>query len=134
MEISNWTLAALAGVVVVNTIFIAGIAVALLLLHRRLRDALAQAGPLLERSATTLARLEETTARLEEQLHPILERSAGLVDQVADRVDRVSARAEEAVGEPLVGAASLVAGIHRGLQVYAGQTIAKERERNGGQS
>ncbi|MBM3458384.1 MAG: hypothetical protein FJX77_07620 [Armatimonadetes bacterium] len=134
MEISDWAVAALAGVVGVNTLFIAGLTVALFLIHRRLQEAVQQAAPLLERSATTLARVEESTARLEARLDPVLEKSAGLVERVTERVDRLTTRVEEAVAEPLVGTASLVAGIHRGIQVYAEQVVAGEENSNGGQS
>ncbi|HEU4754053.1 MAG TPA: hypothetical protein VFU47_13165 [Armatimonadota bacterium] len=118
MQISDWSIAVLAGVVLLNTVFIAGIAVALFLLHRKLNEGLERAAPLLDRASETLARVEDTTVQVQQRVDQVLEKTTRLVDQVSERVDTTTAIAEEAVTEPLIGAASLMAGIHRGLRTY----------------
>jgi hypothetical protein len=146
LDITYWTLIALAVVVGINTLFLAGLAAALFLVQRRLDEALGKAEPLLAKAAVVLQKIEETTAALQPRLERVLEKTVSTADQVADRVDRTSARAEEAVTEPLIGVASLLTGINRGLQTYvdaaaagvgaAGRSrsaeVGKGREGNGG--
>jgi len=125
VEISGWTVIALAVVVGLNTLFIAGICIALFLVKARLDDALARAEPILNRATDTLARVEETTAHLQQKVDEVLDKTTHLVDQVSERVDTTTAIAEEAVTEPLIGAASLMAGINRGLRAYAERSHEK---------
>jgi hypothetical protein len=54
-----------------------------------------------------------------------LDKATELVEQVSERVDTTTAIAEEAVTEPLIGAASLMAGINRGLRAYAERSHEK---------
>lgn len=118
MQISGWTIIALAVVVLLNTVFIGGICVALILINKRVEEALAKAQPILDRATETLGRVEETTVQLQHKVDQVLDKATELVDQVSERVDTTTAIAEEAVTEPLIGAASLMAGINRGLRVY----------------
>jgi len=121
---------ALVGVVFLNTLFIAALAGGLIFLNVRLNQALSQAAPLLNRATETLARVEETTAQLQQRVDVVLDKTSQLVEQVSERVDTTTAIAEEAVTEPLIGAASLMAGIHRGLRVYSEQTSSNETSTN----
>lgn len=118
MQISGWTIIALAVVVLLNTVFIGGICVALFLINKRVDEALAKAQPILDRATETLGRVEETTVQLQHKVDQVLDKATELVDQVSERVDTTTAIAEEAVTEPLIGAASLMAGINRGLRAY----------------
>jgi len=119
VQISGWTIIALAVVVLLNTVFIGGICVALFLINKRVDEALAKAQPILDRATETLGRVEETTVQLQHKVDQVLDKATELVDQVSERVDTTTAIAEEAVTEPLIGAASLMAGINRGLRAYA---------------
>src|SRR5579883_1464610 len=105
---TEWSTWALVVVVIINTVFIAGICVALFLIHRKVEEALEKAGPVLQKTTETLARVEATTSQLQERVDRVLERATELVDQVSERVDTTTAIAEEAVTEPLIGAASLM--------------------------
>ncbi len=119
LEISSVSVWALVVVVTINTLFIAGLAVALFMINARLADALRQAAPLIEKTNQTLARVEETTSQLQQRVDQTLERTTDLVERISERVDTTTALAEEAVTEPLIGAVSIMAGINRGLQTYA---------------
>lgn len=123
--ISHWTVFALVGVVLVNTLFVAGLAIALFLIHKKMEEALAQATPLVQKATQTLEKVEETTVQLQQQVDRVLDKTTELVDKVTERVDTTTAIAEEAVTEPLIGAASLFAGINRGLRTYTERSNAK---------
>lgn len=125
MEISEWAIGALAVVVLLNTLFIAGICGALFFLNKKLDDAMSRAEPILNRATETLGRVEETTVHLQQKVDEVLDKATSLVDQVSERVDTTTAIAEEAVTEPLIGAASLMAGINRGLRAYAERSHEK---------
>ena len=116
---------ALAAVVLINTGFIAGMCVALFLINKKVDEALTKATPILQKATETLGRVEETTAQLQERVDRVLDKATELVDQVSERVDTTTAIAEEAVTEPLIGAASLMAGINRGLRTYSGRAPEK---------
>ena len=123
--ISHWTVIALLVIVVINTVFIAGLAVALFLVYRKADEGLKMATPLLERATDTLAKVDETTVQLQQRVDRVLDKTTELVDLVSERVDTTTAIAEEAVTEPLIGAASLMAGINRGLRTYAERSSIK---------
>lgn len=114
-DVSVWVLVV---VVLLNTVCIAGLAVALFLINKKVEEALSKATPLLSKATETLGKVEETTAKLQGRVDQVLEKTTQLVEQVSERVDTTTAIAEEAVTEPLIGAASLMAGIQRGLRVY----------------
>jgi len=115
----------LAAVVALNSLFIGGMCVALFLVNKRLGEALARAEPVLQRATETLSRVEETTVRLQHKVDEVLDKATELVEQVSERVDTTTAIAEEVVTEPLIGAASLMAGINRGLRAYAERSHEK---------
>ena len=100
-------------------------------LNRKLQSALDRATPLLERATTTLGRVEETTVQLQQRVDHVLEKTTALVDQISERVDTTTAIAEEAVTEPLIGAASIMAGISRGFRVYTERSSEKGDGGNG---
>jgi hypothetical protein len=119
VNISGWTIGALLVVVLINTLFVAGLAVALFLINKRVDEALQRAEPLLAKATETLGKVEDTAVQLQAKVDHVLDKTTELVDLVSDRVDTTTAIAEEAVAEPLIGAASVVAGIQRGLRVYS---------------
>jgi Na+-transporting NADH:ubiquinone oxidoreductase subunit NqrC len=130
--ISDWTVIALAVVVLINTAFIAGLAVALFMINQKVHEALDKAGPVLLKATETLSRVETTTAQLHSRVDQVLEKTSDLVDRVSERVDTTTAIAEEAITEPLIGAASIVAGINRGLRTYSERSTSKGDGLNGG--
>jgi len=129
--ISNWTVIALLVVVLINTIFIVALAALLYMINKKVDEALDKAAPLLQRATSTLSRVEETTISLQQRVDHVLEKTTALVDQISERVDTTTAIAEEAVTEPLIGAASLMAGISRGIRVYSEQASEKGDGGNG---
>ena len=129
--ISNWTVIALLVVVLINTIFIVALAALLYMINKKVDEALDKATPLLQRATSTLSRVEETTISLQQRVDHVLEKTTALVDQISERVDTTTAIAEEAVTEPLIGAASLMAGISRGIRVYSEQANEKGEGGNG---
>ena len=46
------------------------------------------------------------------------DRAGTVVENVAEKVDTTTAIAEETISQPLIGAASLLAGLSRGLNSY----------------
>jgi predicted PurR-regulated permease PerM len=119
VEISSVSVWALVVVVAINTLFIGGLAVAFWMINKKLDDAIGQLQPLIKKSTETLQQVSDATAKLQPTVDALLDKTTHVVDAVADRVDRTSAAAEDVVSEPLIGAASVVAGMHRALQVYA---------------
>jgi Na+-transporting NADH:ubiquinone oxidoreductase subunit NqrC len=131
--ITAWTVGALFFIVLINTVFIAGMAYFLYMINQKANEALDKAGPLLQKATETLEQVEKTTTQLHGRVEQVLDRTTVLVDQVSERVDTTTAIAEEAVTEPLIGAASVVAGINRGLRVYSERTSRKGDRLNGDQ-
>ena len=136
MNISGWSIGALFVVVLINTLFVAGLAMLLFQINKRVDEALQRAEPLLQKATETLGKVEDTAVQLQGKVDRVLDRTTELVDLVSERVDTTTAIAEEAVAEPLIGAASVVAGIQRGLRVYSERVKAdgvKGETRNGGE-
>lgn len=118
-EGAHW---AIAVVILINTIFLAGIAVALWLLNAKLDQALGKVQPLIDSSAKALQNVEQLTLHVSERVHRVLDRTSEVVDEVSRGVENTTARAEATLSQPLIGAASLLAGINQGLTAYqAGQ-------------
>jgi hypothetical protein len=122
MPISTWSVAALAVIVALNTLFLAGMAVALFLINRKLDEALTRLDPLIKQAESSLQRIDAAAGEALAKLDTALTRTTELVVRVSDRVDTTTAIAEEAVTEPLIGAASLMAGIQRGLETLSAQS------------
>lgn len=114
-DAAHW---AIAVVILINTLFLAGIAVALWLLNARLNEALGKVQPLLDTSGKMLQNVEQLTVQASERVHRVLDRTSEVVDQVSRSVETTTARAEATLSGPLIGAASLLAGINQGLSVY----------------
>src|SRR3954447_3875660 len=93
--ISDWTIGVLALVVVVNTLFIAGLAGMLFLINKKVDEALERSAPILQKTTETLGRVEEATAQLQQKVDHVLDRVTSLVDTVSERVDTTTAIAEE---------------------------------------
>jgi hypothetical protein len=132
VEITSATLIALAVIVFINTLFIAGLAVALFLINKKVDEALDKAAPLLQRATETLGRVEGATVQIQQKVDHVLAKTTHLVDNVSERLDTTTAIAEEAVTEPLISAASLMAGIQRGLRTYSERSGMKGDGQNGG--
>jgi uncharacterized protein YoxC len=109
---------AIAVVILINTLFLAGIAVALWLLNARLNEALGKVQPLLDTSAKTLQHVEQLTSHVSERVHRVLDRTSEVVDEVSRTVENTASRAEATLSQPLIGAASLMAGITQGVTAY----------------
>ncbi|MFN3652185.1 MAG: hypothetical protein ACK47B_21620 [Armatimonadota bacterium] len=131
MEISSVSIWVLVAIVAINTLFIGAIAVALFLVNAKVNEALDKAEPLLAKATETMGRVEDTTIKIQQKVDVVLDKTSHLVDHVSERVDTTTAIAEEAVTEPLIGAASLMAGINRGLRVYAERAGEKGDTGNG---
>lgn len=125
MDVTSWGVWALVGILAVNTLFILGMALALFMIWRKTDEALKKAEPLLQQAAATLGKVEETTIQVQHKVEMVLDKTTTLVDQVAERVDTTTAIAEEAVTQPLIGAACLVAGLNRGLRTYSERASEK---------
>jgi predicted PurR-regulated permease PerM len=117
---------ALAVVVLVNTLFIIGIAGALFILNRKLEQLTEMTRPLIDKANGTLARLEGMTAQVSERVNTVLDQAGDLVGDVTQKVETTTSIAEETIAQPLIGAASMMAGLSRGWDTYRAQ-LAKEK-------
>ena len=122
---SEATLWALFVIVLINTLFIAGMALGLLLISRKLNELAEKVDPLAARATEILGRVERLTEEVQRRGEQILDQTATLVENVSRKVDTTTAIAEETISQPLIGAASLVAGISRGVQAYRQQGLEK---------
>lgn len=125
MDLSSVAVGALCVIVLINTFFIGGLALCLYRINQKVDEALTKAEPLLAKATETLSRVEDATEQLQQRVDGVLEKTTALVAHVSERVDTTTAIAEEAVTEPLIGAASLMAGIHRGLRAYSERSNEK---------
>jgi hypothetical protein len=121
-------------IVLVNSLFVGGIAVALWLLHTRLSQFLAQSQPLMARAEEALAKVEGLTGKVEERVTHVLDTADRLVQDVSQKVETTTSIAEETISQPLIGAASLMAGITRGLSAYREMTEKGDGQSNGGEA
>jgi len=117
---------ALAFVVLLNTIFIAGMAVALFVLNAKLSQTAEMAHPLIEKASETLGRLEAMTAQVSERINVILDQTGDLVEDVTQKVETTTSIAEETIAQPLIGAASVMAGLSRGWDAYRAQSAQEK--------
>lgn len=105
-------------IILINTLFLAGIAGALWFLNAKLNQLLAKAQPLVDRTAETLQNVERMTVKLNDRVNQILDRTGEVVEDVSQKVETTTSIAEETISQPLISAASLMAGISRGLSAY----------------
>jgi len=117
---------ALAFIVLLNTIFIAGMAVALFVLNAKLAQMAEMAHPLIEKANETLGRLEAMTAQVSERINVILDQTGDLVEDVTQKVETTTSIAEETIAQPLIGAASVMAGLSRGWDAYRAQSAQEK--------
>jgi predicted PurR-regulated permease PerM len=117
---------ALALVVLLNTVFIVGIALALFFLNAKLKELTETAHPLMDRANESLGKLEAMTAQVGERINVILDQTGDLVQDVTRKVETTTSIAEETIAQPLIGAASVMAGLSRGWDAYRAQS-AKEK-------
>jgi len=118
-------------VVFVNTLFVGGIVVVLWVLHSRLSQLVAQAQPLLGRAEGVLGQVEALTGNVEQRVTGVLDTTDRLVRDVSQKVETTTSIAEETISQPLIGAASLMAGITRGLSKYREMTEKGDDNNNG---
>lgn len=112
-------------IVAVNTLFVIGLTAALYMINRKLGELSAKMDPLTARASETLGRVDQLTQEVETRAQKLLELTTSLVENVAKKVDTTTAIAEETVSQPLIGAASVMAGLSRGMQVYREQAEEK---------
>jgi len=122
---SDWGVGALCFIVFLNTAFVGGLAIGLWTLKRKLDELTQKADPLADRAGRILGRVEQLTEEVQRRTEKVLDQTAAVVDSVSKKVDTTTAIAEETISQPLIGAASLVAGISRGLQTYRQQGLEK---------
>jgi ABC-type transporter Mla subunit MlaD len=84
------------------------------------------ARPLADRANATLQKVETLTAQLGERVNTFLDQTGHVVENVTQKVETTTSMAEETIAQPLIGAASVMAGISRGWDTYKAQT-AKEK-------
>jgi len=121
---------ALAIVVLLNTLFIAGIALALFYLNNKLNRLTESAHPLMEKPSGSLSRLEAMTAQVSERINVMLDQTGDLVQDVTRKVETTTSIAEETIAQPLISAASMMAGLSRGWDAYRAQMV---KEKGNGQ-
>jgi len=122
---SDWGVGALCFIVFLNTVFIAALAIGLWMLKRKLDELAQKVDPLADRAGEILGRVERLTEEVQRRTEQVLAQTSAVVDSVSRKVDTTTAIAEETISQPLIGAASLVAGISRGLQTYRQQSLEK---------
>lgn len=113
-------------IVLINTVFIAGIAAALLLLNQKLTQWTVLAQPLIDKANDTLGKVETMTAQASERVNVVLDQTGRLIDDVSRKVETTTSMAEETIAQPLISAASVMAGLSRGWDTYKAQ-MAKEK-------
>lgn len=128
---SEGALWAMVIIVCVNTLFIGGIAIALWLVHSRLNQFMGQAQPLIRRAEELADKVEALTGKVDQRVTGVLDTADHLVRDVSQKVETTTAIAEETISQPLIGAASLMAGISRGLSAYKEMTEKGEGQNNG---
>jgi uncharacterized protein YoxC len=104
--------------VLINTLFIAGIAVALFIMNQKMTQLTEMAHPLLEKANAALQKVDTLSAQVGERVNAILDQTGEMVETVTEKVETTTSIAEEAIAQPLIGAASVMAGVSRGWETY----------------
>jgi uncharacterized protein YoxC len=117
---------ALAVVVFLNSLFIGGIAAALFMVNQKLTQLTDLAHPLIDRATETLGKVETMTAQVGERVNGMLDQTERLVEDVSRKVETTTSMAEETIAQPLISAASVMAGLSRGWDTYKAQ-MGKEK-------
>jgi len=112
---------ALAVIVLINSVFIAGIAVAMFLLNQKLGQLTELAHPLIDKANAVLEKVETVTAQVGEKVNMVMDQTGQLVENVTQKVETTTSLAEETIAQPLIEAASLMAGLSRGWGAYKAQ-------------
>lgn len=118
-------------IVLINSLFVAGIAVALWMVHSKLAELMRQSQPLVSRAEELLAKVEDVTGTVNQRVTGVLDTADQLVKDVSQKVETTTSIAEETISQPLIGAASLMAGISRGLSAYKEMTEKGDGQDNG---
>jgi len=112
---------ALAVIVLINSVFIAGIAVVLFMLNQKLEQLTEAAHPLIDKANAVLEKVETITAQAGEKVNVVLDQTGQFVEKVTQKVETTTSLAEETIAQPLIEAASLMAGLSRGWDAYKAQ-------------
>jgi len=112
---------ALAVIVLINSVFIAGIAVVLFMLNQKLEQLTEAAHPLIDKANAVLEKVETITAQAGEKVNVVLDQTGQFVENVTQKVETTTSLAEETIAQPLIEAASLMAGLSRGWDAYKAQ-------------
>jgi len=118
-------------IVLINSFLVAGIAVAVWLVHSKLAELMRQSQPLVSRAEELLAKVEDVTGTVNQRVTGVLDTADHLVKDVSQKVETTTSIAEETISQPLIGAASLMAGISRGLSAYKEMTEKGDGQDNG---
>jgi len=121
---------ALAVIVLINSVFIAGIAVALFVLNQKLEQLTELAHPLIDKANAVLEKVETMTAQAGEKVNVVLDQTGQLVENVTQKVETTTSIAEETIAQPLIEAASLMAGLSRGWDAYKAQRAEEKGDSN----
>jgi hypothetical protein len=127
-EPAQWVIAIF---IVVHAIFLGLVAGALWVIHARLAEWVRQSQPLFARVEELTARVEALTGKVDQRVGGLLDTADHLVRDVSQKVETTTAIAEETISQPLIGAASLMAGISRGLSAYKEMTEKGDGHHNG---
>jgi hypothetical protein len=127
-EYAQW---AIFFILVLNSAFIGLIAAALWMLQSRLSRVQEQVQPLLARADELAGKVDGLLAKVDQRVTVALDSADHLVRDVSQKVETTTAIAEETISQPLIGAASLMAGISRGLSAYKEMNEKGDGQDNG---
>ena len=79
------------------------------------------------RRPADLTDMDGTGVQVSERVNVILDQTGRLVEDVSRKVETTTSMAEETIAQPLISAASVMAGVSRGWDTYKAE-MAKEKE------
>jgi predicted PurR-regulated permease PerM len=97
---------------------LAGIVFGLTKLNEKLDSTIDSVRPLIAKSSDVLDTVQRVTVDVGERADAILSQGEDITANVSRKVDRASSVVEKAVTDPLINAASVLAGISRGLRSF----------------
>jgi hypothetical protein len=101
------------------------------MLNRKLEQLTELAHPLLEKASSTLQKLETLSAQASERVNQVLDHTGQVVEDVSRKVETTTSIAEETIAQPLIGAASIMAGLSRGWDTYRAQSAQEKGDSRG---
>jgi uncharacterized protein YoxC len=91
-------------------------------LNQKLGALSEQAHPLVQKVNGSLEKVEAMTAQVGERVNAIMDQTEHVVEHVSRKVETATSIAEEAITQPLIGAASVMAGLSSGWEAYRTQS------------